>query len=52
MPYLVNGRSPVTEGSRWYSWVIMVVPLGYEGSRIPVLKVFMLSTFIRISGLP
>ena len=52
MPSLVNIQSLVNGGSRWYSWVIMAFPLGSEGSRIPLLKGFMLDPVIRICGLP
>ena len=51
MPYLVNRRSPITGGYIWYSWVIMVVPLGSEGSDIPLLKGVLLASVIRICGL-
>ena len=52
MPSLVNKRSPATEGSRLYYWVNMIVPLGSEGSGIPVLIGFMLSPFIKMCELP
>ena len=52
MPYLVNRQYPVTGGSIWYSWVIVVVPLGSKGSDIPVLKFFMVISVISICGLP
>ena len=52
MPYLVNRHSPVTAGSILYSWVVMVVPLRYEGSGIPLLKCFMVAPFIIIYVLP
>ena len=48
----MNKRSPVTGGSRWYSWVVVVFPVGYKGSGIPVLKYFILYPVIRICGLP
>ena len=49
---MVNRRSPVTGFPVCYSWVIMVVPLGSEGSGIPVLKGFMVAPGIRTCGLP
>ena len=42
----------VNGGSRWYYWFNMVVPLGSEGSVIPVLKGFMVSPVISICRLP
>ena len=48
----VNIWSPVNGGSRWYSWVVMIVPLGSEGSGILVLKFFMVALDIKNCGLP
>ena len=49
---MVNKRYPLTGGSIWYSWVIMVVPLRYKGSDIPVLKGLIVSSVIRVFGSP